>query len=175
MPARQLGGWSNSQRAGPSAVRPGTMSRSWPRLTSTMPAGQARSLNRPRRQNRVSSSPNADTCETRLVSTANRAEPQRRTDALTVRHPQPKAAAISPIASPRPARRVAQRPARAGQQRPLGRDLCGLFSKRPNPPTRTGAPPTALVPHQPHRAAKHREVYHHHRPFAFGPQRLAAA
>ena len=112
-PPSHRAGCRSSHRVGPSAVRPGTMSSIWPRPTSTMPVAQARLAKRPRRQNRVSSRPSASVWAIRPVSASSSAWPQRRTDALTVCHPQPSAAAMSPIGSPRPARRVAHRAARA--------------------------------------------------------------
>ena len=154
IPASQSGGCANSQRVGALAVRPATMSRSCPRLTSTMLVDQALAPNRPRRHIRVSSSPKADTAEIRSVSTSSSAEPQRCTDVLTVCHPQPNTEAVSLIASPRPACRVAHRVARSRQQRPLWRDLRRLLSHRRPSTVVLGASPTALVPHQPHRTGQ---------------------
>ena len=78
-----------------------------------MLVAQARLAKRPRRQNRVSSRPSASVWAIRPVSASSSAAPQRRTDALTVCQSQPSASAVSVIGSPRPARLVAQRPARA--------------------------------------------------------------
>ena len=110
--ASQLWGRRSSQRAGASALRPRTTSSNWPEATSTMLVLQERVANRPRRQNRVSSSPSATTRAILSPSASNRSWPQRRTDELTVCQSQPSTAAVSDIAPPRPARRVAHRAAR---------------------------------------------------------------
>ena len=89
------------------------MSSSWPRPASTMVVAQALVPNRPRRHNSTSSSPSAPTCEIRSVSASSSAAPQRRTEAFTRCQLHPSCDAMSLSGSPQPARRVAQRPARA--------------------------------------------------------------
>ena len=88
------------------------MSRSWPRPTSTMLVPQVLARNRPRRHIKCSSRPSAKTSEILAVSASMSASPQRRTDALTGCQLHPSSEATSLTGRPRPARRVAQRPAR---------------------------------------------------------------
>ena len=78
-----------------------------------MPVDQALVLNRPRRHMSVSSSPSAKTSEIGAASASMSAPPQRRTDALTRCQLHPSSEARSLTGRPRPAHRVAQRPARA--------------------------------------------------------------
>lgn len=75
--ASQPRGRRSSHRLGTLAVRPATMSNNWPPPASAMLVAQALALNRPRRHIRCSSSPEAATAETRAVSAAGSAEPQR--------------------------------------------------------------------------------------------------
>ena len=88
------------------------MSRSWPRPTSTMLVPQVLARNRPRRHIKCSSRPSAKTSEILTVSASMSASPQRRTDALTGCQLHPSSEATSLTGRPRPAWRVAQRPAR---------------------------------------------------------------
>ena len=93
------------------AVLARTMSSSWPDATSTMPVDQALVLNRPRRHMSLVESQREDICL--AASASMSAPPQRRTDALTGCQLHPSSEARSLTGRPRPAWRVAQRPARA--------------------------------------------------------------
>ncbi len=70
---------------------------------------------------------------------------------------------------------LACRPTRCScrQQRPLRRDLVVVLSRRTRAAILTRASPSTFVPHQPRRAAKHRQIHQLHCPVSFGPQ-LAA-
>ena len=82
---------------------------------------------RPRRNIEISSRPKAVTPSRRSVSASSRALPHRCTAAITVCQPAPSSAAISLIARPMPARRVACRAARA-VTRALGGAIPGSWS-----------------------------------------------
>ena len=107
-------GCASSHAVGLSASRPGTMSSSWPRCTSTIEVHQLRVRHRPWRPNRVSSRPNASTAPTRALSAASSASPQASTARFAVCQSQPNSAATSATGrASRPTAIVAQRPARA--------------------------------------------------------------
>ncbi len=83
------------------------MSSSLPRRASTKVVPQCFSRNGPRRNIRISSRPKAVTPTRRPRSASSSARPHRCAAAIAVCQPQPSSAAVSPIARPRPARRVA--------------------------------------------------------------------
>ena len=122
------------------------MSSSWPDATSTMPVDQALVLNRPRRHMSVSSSPSAKTSEILAASASMSAPPQRRTDALTRCQLHPSSEARSLTGRPRPAWRVAQRPARA-VNRSRGGAIAGSCS-------------VTVPAEHPWRAHRHRRLCH---------------
>ena len=146
IPARQPRGRPSSHRVGALAVLPRTMSRSWPRPTSTMLVPQALVRNRPRRIIKCSSRPSADTREIRSVSASSSAAPQRLTAELTVCHTQPRSAATSLSGRPRPAWRVAHRAALA-----VNSALAGAIS---------AACSVALPASQPPRGQRQRRLCH---------------
>ena len=97
---------------GAAAFLPLTISRNLPADTSTMLVAQASVLNLPRFHIRVSFKPRALVLPMRAVSASSRASPQRRTDRLTGCQLHPSSSAMSFMGRPRPACRVAHRPAR---------------------------------------------------------------
>ena len=145
---------------------------SWPRPTSTMLVDQVLARYRPRRANRVSSSPSACTAPTRSVSASSSAEPQRRVDGV------PRAAQFRRDVCERAApARLTGRPTRRAtrQQRPRRRDLLCLLADIARLAALISAAPSALVPHQRRGPAQRREVHQLHPPLAVGPQRPATA
>ena len=124
------------------------------------------------------------------MSASKRAWPQRRTDALTVCQSQPSTAAVSAIASPRPARRVAQRPARVVNSARCGAMAGSCSLKEPAAHPERGHRQRRLChacltvgrQHRrgwltcamPHRAPERRQVHQLDAAFALGPHRPPA-
>ena len=159
----------------PAALRPGTMSNSTPRRASTIVVPQCLARNRPRRNTKISSRPNAVTPPMRDRSASSSAAPQRRTALIKVCQPMPSSAAISLIARPMPARRVACRAATAGDPRPGRRDPRLLLGEGACRARVVGAAPAVLVPHQPHRPPQRRQIAHAHLVHVMNPHRPTAA
>ena len=161
MPASQPRGRRCIHRTAALAVLPGTMSRSWPRPTSTTLVAQALVRNRPRRPIRCSSRPSASVQPMRCVSASSSAPPQRRTDSFTGCQLQPNSSARSPSGRPSPPWRVAQRPALVVSFSRGGaiRGSCSVTVPAPQP--RSGQRHRRLL-HQPHRPAERRQVHQRH-------------
>ncbi len=163
------------QPLAPAALRPATMSSRTPLRTPTMVAPQCFRRYGPRRDIRISSRPSALTPPVRPGPAPSSAGPHRCTAEVAVCQPVPSSAAVSVIARPRPARRVAHRAARDAM-RALGSATAGSWSvnaRTAHDPPR--AQPAALVPHQPRRAPERRQIRQAHLAGAVTTHRPAAA
>ncbi len=162
------------QPLAPAALRPATMSSRTPLRTPTMVAPQCFRRYGPRRGIRISSRPSALTPPVRPGPAPSSAGPHRCTAEVAVCQPVPSSAAVSVIARPRPARRVAHRAARDAM-RPGQRNSRVLVGERAHRTRPARAQPAALVPHQPRRAPERRQIRQAHLAGAVTTHRPAAA